>query len=681
MPASRVVRSGENPYPVISLQEVSMGFGYMGKVLVVDLSARKTHEEHIPHKIYENYLSGLGLAAHLLCRWIPVGAHPLGPDNVLGFMSGLLTGTGSLFTGRWMAVGKSPLTGGWGDANCGGNFSPAIKQCGYDGIFFFGISTTPVYLFADGSSVEIRDASHLWGMDAIETEKFLQTGLGGKKRVRVACIGPAGEKRSLISGIVNDGGRLAARSGLGAVMGSKKLKAVVLGGSKRISPRHRSEIRRLSLKCNETVKFQPPFVSGTVAAYMGAVMRLFPAQMETDGMLYKIMLRKWGTVSMNQMSIEMGDAPIKNWKGTNEDFDLSRSSSINPDVFTQTVIAKYFCYSCPLGCGGICTMDEKGKKSHRPEYETVLSLGGLCLNEDAESIFYLNDLLNRAGMDTISAGGTVAFAMECYEKGILTKADTDGLDLTWGNSGAIVKLVEKMIRREGIGDLLADGSKAAARKIGKNAASYAMEAGGQELGMHDGRFDPGFALHNSVEPAPGRHTIGSQLYYEMFRLWKKIPDLPDPDFLYLKGGKFEAGPEKAMAGAACSKFMNVVNGAGCCLFGTFLGVHRIPIFEWINAATGWEKTPEEYMEIGERIQTLRQWFNVRHGISPASYKVNKRALGRPPQKKGANKGRTVAIEKMMSDYWKAFQWDPQTGKPTLSCLKRLNIATEDEYGL
>jgi len=408
-------------------------------------------------------------------------------------------------------------------------------------------------------------------------------------------------------------------------------------------------------------------------AHMGAAMRMLPAQLQTDGILYKIMLKKWGTISMNQMAIEIGDAPIKNWLGSNRDFGPDKSGPINPDEFTKNVIAKYYCYSCPLGCGAINAGNGKNNWTHRPEYETTLALGGLCLNENVDSIFYLNNLLNRAGMDTISAGGTIAYAIECYERGVLSKKDTEGLELTWGNTKAIVSLAEKMVKREGIGDIFADGSNRAAQKIGKDSIRYAMQAGGQELGMHDPRFDPGFALHNCVEPSPGRHTIGSQLYYEMFQLWKKIGDLPDPDLIYSKESKFEADEGKAVSGAACSKFMNLVNGSGCCLFGAFLGVHRIPIFEWLNAATGWNKTQETYMTIGERIQTLRQLFNIKHGIDPKTFKMSARALGRPPLASGANKGRSINIEKMMPDYWKQFDWDTQTGKPTPGCIERLGI--------
>ena len=652
-----------------------MGKGYMGKILFVDLGKGTFKEETIPDEVYEKYLSGQGLGAYILYNRIPRDADPLGPDNILGFVSGLLTGTGSLFTGRWMVVGKSPITGGWGDSNCGGTLSPAIKRCGYDGIFITGISEKPVYLFIDNGKPEIRDAAHLWGKDTVETEEILIKEVG-KKNTRVACIGPAGERLSLIAGISNDKGRIAARSGLGAVMGSKKLKAIVLSGAKRITPRNRDEMKRLSSKLNKIVQLKLPFPPGPITAYVGTLIGKMPTQMVQDGLLYKSLLQKWGTGSMNQMSIEMGDSPIKNWKGSNEDFGPKISKSTNPDVFKEREMVKYHCYSCPLGCGGICTMPGKYngyEETHKPEYETVLVFGGLVMNKDADSIFYLNELMNRAGMDTISAGGSIAFAIECFENGILTKKDTDGLELSWGNTDAIVALAKKMIEREGIGDLLADGPKIAAEKIGKDSIKYAIQAGGQALPMHDGRNDPGFALHYSVEPTPGRHTIGAQLYYEMYQLWKKVKSLPRPKFIYHKDTKYVADEEKAVMAAACSKYNQLYNGAGLCLFGAFIGASRLPIFEWLNAATGWEKSPEEYMEIGERIQTLRQAFNIKHGVDPKSFKPSERALGRPPLDRGVNKGRSVDIEKMMADYWQAFGWDRETGKPTEDTMERLGL--------
>ncbi|HOI06618.1 MAG TPA: aldehyde ferredoxin oxidoreductase family protein [Deltaproteobacteria bacterium] len=645
----------------------------MGKILMVDLSKGEFLEEKVPDEVYEKYLSGLGLAAYILYQRIPANADPLGPDNILAFVSGLLTGTGSLFSGRWMVAGKSPLTGTWGDANCGGSFSPAIKRCGYDGIFFRGISEKPVYLYVSNRKIELKDASSLWGKDAIETEELLQEEYG--PNARIAVIGPAGEKLSLISGICNDKGRIAARSGLGSVMGSKRLKAVVLDGKKRIGIHDRIEVHKLSKMCNRWVQFQPPLGPSIVPALLGTLLRILPTAMAQDGLIYKMILRQWGTGGLNQMSPEWGDSPIKNWKGSSKDWPLKKSKSADPDLIKKTEFVKYHCYSCPLGCGGKCSMTGKYTETHKPEYESVLALGGLCMNEDTDSLFYLNEILNRAGMDTISAGATVAFAMECYEKGILTREHTGGIDLTWGNTSGVIELVEKMIRREGIGDILADGSKLAAERIGKGAHEFTVHAGGQEPAMHDGRQDPGFALHYSVEPTPGRHTIGSQLYYEMFQLWKRVKGIPKkwPFEIYPKNRKYKASKDQALETAACSKYMNVINGSGLCMFGCFLGITRTPTIDWLNAVTGWNKTPEEYMEIGERIQTIKQAFNIRQGVDPRKNKLSPRGLGTPPQAEGANKNRTVPIDKMMADYWELFGWDPATGRPRDETLARLGI--------
>jgi len=650
--------------------------GCMGKVLWVDLGSGKMREEMIPESVYKTYLSGIGLAAYILYDRIPAHADPLGPDNVLGFISGLLTGTGALFAGRWMVVGKSPLSGTWGDANCGGNFAPAIKRCGYDGIFFHGVSETPVYFCMIKGRAELRDAGHLWGQDTRETERLLKK-QAGSGHIRIACIGPAGEKRSLISGICNDSGRMAARSGLGAVMGSKKLKAVVLDGAGKITAYDKKKIKEVSSGCSDAIQWMPPFPPAVALGYMGAVLRALPAQPRTEAIflntIYKVMLKRWGTTSMNQLLIEVGDAPIKNWKGSNIDFGPQKSNRINPEVFSAGVMVRYHCYSCPLGCGGIYQHPDTSEAVHKPEYETVLALGGLCMNDDPQSIFRLNETLNRAGMDTISVGATVAFAIECYEQGLLSSSDTEGLELRWGNSRAITALVDQMVQRIGLGDILADGVKMAAARIQKGSEKFAVHAGGQELAMHDSRFDPGFAVHNCVEAAPGRHTIGSQLYYELFQLWKKMPGLPEPDFIYSKSEKYKPDKKKAVAAAACSKFMNVVNGAGTCLYGALMGARAFPVFEWLNAATGWQKSPENYMRIGERIQNVKQMFNLKQGVRPANIHMSDRALGRPPLTEGANKGRSIPIEKMVSDYWKVLDWDRETGEPTEKALKRMGL--------
>ena len=646
---------------------------YMGKILNVDLTAGTCTEETIPDAVYENVLSGMGLAAYLLYQRIPAGADPLGPENMLGFFSGLLTGTTSLFTGRWMLASKSPLTGGWGDANCGGNFSPALKKSGYDAILVSGASDKPVYLLVNDGEAELRDAGHLWGVDAVETEQRLieEVGING---ARVACIGPAGEGLSRISGVVNDRGRIAARSGLGAVMGSKKLKAVVCTGKAKVGAHDPARMKELTKASREALKADQPLPNGSMSGYLGVLMRWLPVVLRQDGNQYKSLLRKWGTCGTNSLSIESGDAPVKNWGGSYLDFKRPQNNTVNPDLIIEREYKKYSCYACPLGCGGLCKGAGRYEETHKPEYESTIALGGLLLNDDRDSIFELNEMLNRGGMDTISAGGVVAFAIECYENGILTKEDTDGLELTWGNTQAIIALVEKMVKREGIGDLLADGVKVAAEKIGKGAEKYAMHAGGQELPMHDGRFDPGFAIHYNADPTPGKHTNGAYVYYEMYELWKKVPGLPKPSLVYGKDKKFDAEPDKAQMAAACSKYVNLYNAAGLCQFGAFAGTARLPLFDWLSAATGIQRTPSQWMEVGATIQTMRQQFNIKHGIEPRDFFAADRSNGLSPLKEGPNKGRTVQVEALLNGYWKLMGWDGQTGKPTSDRISAIEQA-------
>ena len=645
--------------------------GTTGKILWVNLTTSTWKTREIPDETYKMFLSGSGLAAHILYHSIPPAADPLGPENVLGFVSGLLTATGTFFSGRWMAVSKSPLTNTWGEANCGGDFSPAIKRSGFDGIFFEGISPHPVYLFIDKDTIELRNATHLWGKDSFETQNKLQEETA--KKCSIACIGQAGENISLISGICNAGERMAARSGLGAVMGSKRLKAVVLVGNNKIPAHDPATIKNLNKKVTRVIKFKIPLPEGRFIKYLGSLLRLLPLQVSQDGILYKLFLQRWGTIGMNQVSIEMGDTPIRNWGGNSSTFGFKSSDKINPDLITRFEKKKYACYACPLGCGGLLELPGESDLHHKPEYETVLAWTGLLLNDDLASIYAINNILNRAGMDSISAGGTVAFAIECYEKGILTKEDTGGLELSWGNRESIFKLLDMMINRKGIGDILADGSKTAAAKIGKGSANYAMHSGGQELAMHDTRNDPGFALHAGVEATPGRHVYGSYLYYEMFKLWTKVKYLPSPRPIYFKNSKYKNPVEKAIWAAACSRFMQVVNGSGICLFGVLIGVNRIPVFEWLNAVTGWNFTPDEYMLIGERIQTVKQLFNARQGAA-LKHELNPRLLGIPKQESGANQGKSVDLDSLVMAYWNNFHWDEKTGIPTKASLEYLGLS-------
>jgi aldehyde:ferredoxin oxidoreductase len=457
-----------------------MGCAYAGKVLDVDLTRGSIENERIPDDLYERYLGGYGLGARILFDRVPAGADALGPDNVLGFVPGLLSGSGALFAGRWMLVGKSPLTGGWGDANCGGNLGPEIKRSGFDGIFVRGASSKPVYLLVDRGRAELRDAGHLWGLDAVETQARLEEELGGP-HYRVACIGQAGERLSLISGVVNDSGRMAARSGLGAVMGSKRLKALVVRGHERPASPDSAAVKRLNtafLRQMRTVE-KLERVLGRLGP-IGRVLGRLPFVPNREGVKLSAILKRYGTSGITAMAAESGDSPVKNWGGVGHvDFSISsRSWKISDEEILRYQKKCYRCSLCPLGCGGELSVNERDCKlesTRKPEYETLASFGTLTLCDDLLALFEANDMCNRAGLDSISAGSAVAFAIECFENGILSTEDTDGLELGWGNSSAIIALLAKITAREGIGDVLADGVRVAARKIGNGAEQDAMQ--------------------------------------------------------------------------------------------------------------------------------------------------------------------------------------------------------------
>lgn len=645
---------------------------YTGKVLWVDLTQGTWSEEIIPDSVYRKYLSGIGLGAALLYREIPAGADPLGPDNILGFMSGLLNGTGSLFTGRWMAVGKSPLTGTWGDSNCGGTLAFAIKQCGYDGILFKGISPQPVYFLIDSHGPRLLNASHLWGKDAVETEDLLMAEHGAKKQPAVATIGQAGEHLSLISGIVNDRGRLAARSGLGAVMGSKKLKAVVLNGSHRVGASNPIQIKLLSWKCSRDIMLPLKLISAKMVAFLGRLIGKLPVGFTQQSILFAGILSKWGTIGTFPASVGMGDTPFKNWAGTQKDLPQV-NQTIDPDFMLKTEKRKYHCRGCPLGCGGIVELEGKLKESHKPEYETVASFSSMLLNDDFELVYEMNETLNRAGMDSISAGSSVAFAMECYEKGWITRKETGGIELTWGNSAAIREVIRQMIAREGFGAWLTDGVKKAAEKLSPIAMEAAIHAGGQEMAYHDPRLDPGMGLHASVDPTPGRHTTGAQLYYDLYKLWTRIPGIPRSGLFYSRSSRYMPGNGRTQCAVVISNFTQFYSSVGACYMGMLIGVDRVPIFEWTNAATDWNLKPEDYLRIGKRIQTLRQMFNIRQGIDPRAIKVSQRLTGTPPLKSGPNRGVSYDMDELIKAYWQEIGWDEETGIPTMETMKALDL--------
>ena len=650
----------------------------MGQILEVDLTTGEVSKREIPDQVYEQVLSGKGLGAWYLYKNIPAGTDPLGPENILGFVSGALTGTNAPICGRWTVVCKSPLTGGWGDANCGGNFSPAIKKCGVDGIFFKGISEKPVYLYLDDEVSELRDASAYWGLDAIEAEEQLIAEAGSVKKPSVALIGPAGERLSLISGICNEGGRIAARSGVGAVMGSKKLKALVLAGSQKISCHNKKAMNELNKELAKRVKKAYPagiMKSGSTYNLLGAALGKLPLSMPLDGSMNIGPLSKWGSSVNTVMSIKSGDAPVKNWGGTPRDVKWA-AKNYNPDLLFDKEIQKYNCYSCTLGCGAVIdTKDIHGgvyDHTHKPEYETLDAFGPLLLNEDLASVLWINELLNRAGMDTISAGNTVAYAIECFENGLISEAETGGLELRWGAHEAIIQLVELMIAREGIGDKLADGVRKATEHFGPDTNQFAMHIGGQEPGLHEPRQDLQLAVHFMTEPAPGKHTIGSAIAYGNMAIWDICTWAPVAKSENKKKARL-CSETLAKASAATACYTMLVDAAGGCYYGQIIGSNNWKLVDYLNTATGWSKTGDEYLEIGRRIQTLRALFNVKHGIMPASVELPKRMEGKPALKDGPNKGATIDSKEQARLHFKEMGCDQETGEPLEETIEALGI--------
>jgi aldehyde:ferredoxin oxidoreductase len=606
-----------------------MARGYMGKMLMVDLSKKELKDEALDEGLGRLFIGGYGLGARILFSRQKGGVDPLGPDSTFGFVTGLLTGTPAISSSRYVVVGKSPLTGGWGDANSGGYFGPHLKFAGYDAVFFTGISEKPVYLFIHNGQPELRDAVHVWGRDTFETEDMIRSELG--KDVEVACIGPSGEKVSLIAAVMNNKGRAAGRSGLGAVMGSKKLKAVVVKGSLNIPLADEARAQELRKKYLKEL-------TGPVDLF-----------------------RAIGTPGIVVPSAESGDTPTKNWGGT-AIIDFPDYALIEGQPVIERQAKPYACYRCPIGCGG--HMKEGSGEypyeagAHKPEYETLGMFGSNCLNSNLESIIKVNDLCNRSGIDTISGGATIAFAIDCYEHGLITTADTDGIELTWGNHRSIVAMTERMVKREGFGDVLADGVKAAARRIGKGADHYAMHVHGQEAPAHDPKFGFHWGTSYRLDATPGRHTQGPGM---------PPPGLPMPEF---DPRSFTGRGEAHKIG---SDFAHVVSSTGTCLF-LYWSLPSIDAFvEFMQAVSGWDLTIEELLKTGERISNMRHAFNIREGLNPMEYKIPGRIMGNPPPKEGPLAGVTVDEETLDSEYLAAMDWDVKTTKPSKQKLQELGL--------
>jgi aldehyde:ferredoxin oxidoreductase len=659
--------------------------GVHGKILVVDLSNQQYQIEELPEEVYRRYLGGYGLGAYYLYKHIPADCDPLGPDNILGFCPGLLTGSGAGFSGRFSVCAKSPLTGtglrsngkyskgGWGNANAGGIFGPAIKRAGFDAIFFKGQSEKPVYLLITQEGISLEDASLLWGKDTVETEQELMAKHG--KRACVASIGPAGENRSLISGISNDKGRIAARSGLGAVMGSKQLKAICLTAHHKIEYADRKKLQELNKFYFSRMKEfkSSPVVKaiGTKLDYFAPLMRVFKMGLSAPGSVIPPMMgTMYGGVALGTnmttiISAQNGDSPVKNYKGVGYiDYPMKKAMKLRAKRLNEYGKKQYGCFSCPLQCGYLLEYEKlpyQDKETHRPEYETSCSFGSLILNDDIDLLLKVNEYLNRVGMDSIAAGTTVAYVLEGVEEGFFTQEDfickdyPQGFLPKWGDPTYVLPLLKLMVSREGIGEKLADGVKRASQHFSGTEA-FAINANGAEMGMHDLRLTPSWGMSFVADPTPGRHTTSN---YDMGQLGT-------PDFFPPLKSKIEKTSDLYQQGSVSVwsvKLHQVMESLGLCMFSYFFSDYRI--LEMFSAVTGWEITADEIFEIGGRIQTTRQMFNAREGA--IRHEITQRAMGSPPQEKGPIAGRAIDIEEMLQGYYAGMGYETN-GVPTAETL-------------
>lgn len=624
----------------ISILQSYVVFGVNGKVLWINLTDSTFKEETVPEEVYRKYLTGYGLGVYMLNREMNGKEDPLGPDNIFGVMTGVFNGHAVPLGGRFEVVAKSPYTGTWGDSNCGGKFGPELKNSGFDALFFRGVSNKPVYLKLVDGKYSIEDAADVWGKNAYEAEDYLRK---IEPKGQALVIGVPGEKKMLLASIMNDYGRAAGRSGLGAVMGSKRLKGIIVRGTKKIEP-FDSEMLRLT---NREIQIQ------------------FSKNIE--------LARPWqlyGTTDITEASHLNGDTPIKNWGGAGlVDFGEENAARISGREIAKDKLRSYGCAQCTLACGGHVRRNTKygPLEGHRLEYEGTGSFGGLNLVSDLDAMAMAFEICNREGLDIISAGAAIAFANECYERGILTEKDI-GFKIGFGDGDAMVKMVQKIASGEGIGSVLGDGAARASTIIGRNSGEFAMHVQGQDLPMHDPKLMPSLATTYLADPTPGRHTAGGIGFDEGGRL-----TLPF-DYGEWSGRKIEryeySGKGKMQA--LSSYGMQIMNSTGMCQFSTAVWPNSFPYLKLFKAIMGWDMTEEELMEAGKRIQVARHLFNYRAGVNPWNVAPNGRMVGNPPLGKGPTGSVTVDYRTLVKDYLEEVGIR-EDGKPRDDVLRELGI--------
>ena len=610
--------------------------GYVGKYVFIDLTTRQSETRFFEEDVLKYFVGGPALGARVLYDLMSAKTPWNGNESVIGFVSGPANGTGPLLGGRYTVVSKSPVTNMWNDANSGGSFGPAIRKSGYDAVFVKGISENPVYVFIDDGKVSFRDAAQLWGKTTEETEHAIKEELGDPK-VGIAVIGPAGERQSYMAAIMNDSHRAAGRGGSGAVMGSKNLKALVCRGGANIEVHSRDAVQALNKEILEW---------------------------ERNGPLADTMIKLFGnhgTGGLYEGSMLSGDGGIKNFGGTPSDLveeQIKVCSSQEMDK--QYKKKKFICHTCPIGCGAIYEI--KGGKyplaeTGRPEYETDAVFGANLGASDPEVVNWCNHLCNEYGFDTISFGGTLAWAMECYCNGLFTLDEMGGIDLKWGNTDAIVRMTESICKADTeMGKILALGSQAAAEHYNRGF-EYLMTAGRIEIPQHDPRHAPGLSRTYQYDPTPGRHVKGGQGFTHA--AW-----LP-PEVKY----NFD-DPENAKRDVAGVVEAEVTNLGGFC-FLTDVGVPAGIKPRILSALSGFNYEGDEERKLGLRSLTIRHAFNLREGVNRETNAIAGRIVGKPPMKTGPNEGVTIDHEKLADAFFKAMDWDPKTLIPSRAALEEL----------
>jgi aldehyde:ferredoxin oxidoreductase len=615
-----------------------MSYGFMGQLLRVDLTHQEITIEEINEVWAKQFLGGAGLATKYFYEEVPGGIDPLGPENKLIFMSGALTGTASASASRYSVVGKSPQTYLWGQSNAGGSFGPSLKRSGFDGVIFEGISAAPVTLQILDGKAELLDASDLWGKTVAETEDALQASISHK--ITVAAIGPAGENLVTYASIMNNKHRAAGRCGLGAVMGSKKLKAVACAGSQPVQLANKSDFHDAATKQFDMI----------------------------DESILKVGFDTFGTNMVADFVNVRGGYPTLNWQqGVFEGIDKINAEAIMDTVFVDGVN----CFACPISCGRGTEIKDgkwKGDKGEGPEYESTNTLGSMCGVSDINAITKANYLCNEYGLDTISTGSTIAFAMECFEKGILTPEKTDGLDIKFGDGDMVVTLVEKIARREGIGDLLAKGTRVAAQELGGGSIKFAMQVKGLELPAYDSRAAKITGLGYVTANRGGDHMTG----------YIQGPTFIDVPFLIVEDSSirdpFQANPEEAHILVDMENAMSVLDAFGGCKFmGMLLPANEL--IDLFTSATGWELSMEDFRKTGERIYNLTRAACVREGASRGDDVLPERLMAEPlPGGPAEGMVNNPEMLELMKDAYYDFRgWDRETGIPTREKLVELDL--------